>query len=96
MSENPVHYELCSSISTVAQAAEQLSSRVSCRGRKGLSGWEFRKQMNFIDANLVKPLRGGNIASEVGMSPGHFAPAFSISRFRSRLASPGNSSVLRF
>jgi transcriptional regulator GlxA family with amidase domain len=50
----------------------------SHRGRPGLSDWQFKRVVAYLSSRIDSPVRVGDLAAEVNLSPGHFTRAFTI------------------
>lgn len=49
------------------------------RRRTGLSNWQVKRVVEYVDERLEGPVRVDDLAAAVRLSPGHFRRAFSIS-----------------
>jgi AraC family transcriptional regulator len=60
------------------------------QSRGGLCPWQIRKVANFIEANLDRPIKNGELASVVRLNTSHFGRAF-----RSSFGEPPHEYVIR-
>ncbi|WP_410769297.1 helix-turn-helix domain-containing protein [Endobacterium cereale] len=61
-----------------APATSSLPIRPGAERRSGLTPWQCRRVCAYVSANIANPIRVSDLATEAGISVGHFARGFMI------------------
>jgi AraC-like DNA-binding protein len=68
--------ECLSRVAAILQSPEEPEKWASDRMKGGLAPWQIRKVTSYIETNLDKPIKSGDLAALLDLNPCHFSRAF--------------------
>jgi AraC-like DNA-binding protein len=68
--------ECLSRVAAILQPLQKADTRARERMKSGLAPWQIRKVTSHIEANLDKPIKSGDLAALLDLTPCHFSRAF--------------------
>jgi AraC-like DNA-binding protein len=68
--------ECLSRVAAILQPLQKTDTRARERMKGGLAPWQIRKVASHIEANLDKPIKSGDLAALLDLTPCHFSRAF--------------------
>ena len=68
--------ESLSRVAAILRPLQKTDARAKKRVKGGLAPWQIRKVTSHIEANLDKPIKSGDLAALLELTPCHFSRAF--------------------